>query len=150
MLALNEVLHRAQDTPADGAPTVRLSSYPQGRIEVWDGSQWGTVCGHWVWDSNVGADIVCRSLGMDYTGGLVYTIGDAGLPALPRVAGCQVCVPADHDHASLLNPGCSGEAAEAGIPNCLANMCSAANEQGAICLTGSATDWGTTTTSVQV
>merc|ERR1719369_914132 len=30
---------------ADG--DVRLTSYPKGRVEIWKGGKWGTLCGHY-------------------------------------------------------------------------------------------------------
>eukprot|EP01050_Picozoa_sp_SAG11_P040670 SAG11_NODE_17813_length_508_cov_0.909535_1_plen_169_part_11 len=61
--------------PADRG--VRLSSYPQGRIEMYSevAQQWGTVCGHWLWDNDEPANIVCRQLG--YAGGTLYTYGSS-------------------------------------------------------------------------
>eukprot|EP01052_Picozoa_sp_SAG31_P054614 SAG31_NODE_14644_length_795_cov_0.961207_1_plen_147_part_01 len=78
---------------------VRLSAYPMGRIEVFNDGSWGTVCGHWFWDSNNGADIVCRSLRDEsgeqpYAGGTVYTAGcdsSAGCDrSMPIHTGCTV------------------------------------------------------------
>ena len=53
-----------------GASTCR-----QGRIEVFNaaGNEWGTVCGHWMWDNDDVANIVCRQLGFAY--GTLYTFG---------------------------------------------------------------------------
>ena len=34
---------------------------------------WGTVCGHWFWDNDEPANIVCRALG--YESGDIYTYG---------------------------------------------------------------------------
>ena len=54
-----------------GSQAYRLSSYPQGRIEVFNDAinsgagGWGTVCGHWVWDNDGLADMVCRKMGYD-------------------------------------------------------------------------------------
>lgn len=64
---------------AEGA--VRLADYPQGRIEVFRDGQWGTVCGHYFWDSNDGANTVCKQItdssgGHPYAGGTVYTVGE--------------------------------------------------------------------------
>eukprot|EP01051_Picozoa_sp_SAG22_P000026 SAG22_NODE_1_length_62449_cov_158.689270_26_plen_872_part_00 len=74
---------------------VRLSSYPQGRIEVlnpWTHT-WGTVCGHWYWDNDAVANIVCQRLG--YDGGELYTYGTGGstsnLEDIPVVAGYRRC-----------------------------------------------------------
>ena len=137
------------DQPAAGEARVRLSDYPQGRIEVYtDSDGWGTVCGHWFWDSNVGADLACRSVaGGRYSGGLVYTMGDTDLPDLPIIAGCQLCLPGDTDILS-----CSGEAAPEGVSACRSGGgCSHARDQGAICLTAEAgADWGSTTDQVQM
>ena len=37
-----------------------------GRIEVMNSqNQWGTVCGHWFWDNDEPANIVCRQLGCE-------------------------------------------------------------------------------------
>jgi hypothetical protein len=44
------------DPPLPDDPRVRLSDYPQGRIKVFkDDVGWGSVCGHYLWDSNAGA-----------------------------------------------------------------------------------------------
>ena len=54
-----------------GSQAYRLSSYPQGRIEVFNDAinsgagGWGTVCGHWLWDNDGLADMVCRKMGYD-------------------------------------------------------------------------------------
>ena len=81
-------------------PTVRLGcthnagtgSCHQGRVEVLNpvSGQWGTVCGHWFWNNDNAANIVCRELG--YIGGNVYTFGvSPSLPQLPIVAGFRAC-----------------------------------------------------------
>ena len=88
-------------THCTGSQIARLSSYPQGRIEVCnpkvgdcsgsgDGSGWGTVCGHWLWDNDGLAKIVCKELG--YDDGALYTYGASdSLHDLPIVAGYRVC-----------------------------------------------------------
>jgi hypothetical protein len=44
----------------------------QGRIEVNSPSSgWGTVCGHWTWNTDGAANVACRELG--YEGGSLYT-----------------------------------------------------------------------------
>ena len=63
----------ATTSVSNGTPDYRLSDYPQGRIEVFKDGEWGTVCGHWFWDSNDGANIACKKVG--YAGGTVYTAG---------------------------------------------------------------------------
>jgi hypothetical protein len=79
---------------------VGTDSCHMGRIEVFNpqavhiGSSvrgsWGTVCGHWVWDNDNAADIVCRQLG--YSSGEIYTYGRTSqLPTLPIVAGGRLC-----------------------------------------------------------
>eukprot|EP01043_Picozoa_sp_COSAG02_P075429 COSAG02_NODE_15551_length_1161_cov_0.677966_2_plen_321_part_01 len=100
---------------------VRLSSYPQGRIEIYneDVQGWGTVCGHWLWDNDAPADIVCRQLG--YSGGVLYTYGaGAGTTSLHPVFGYRRCTgteanlfdceehvsPADRD-CRTAGPGCA-------------------------------------------
>jgi hypothetical protein len=71
-----------------------------GRIEVENSAgTWGTVCGHWIWDNDNVANMVCRANG--YAGGSLYTFGAtqrtlyaAGVqvPAvLPIVAGMRSC-----------------------------------------------------------
>lgn len=71
----------ATTTPGATPAAVRLADYPQGRIEVFRDGVWGTVCGHWFWDSNAGADMVCRQItdssgNHPYAGGTVYTVGE--------------------------------------------------------------------------
>merc|ERR1711915_990931 len=53
--------------------TARLSAYPKGRIEIFDGKVWGTLCGHYWWDNEHGATNICKQLG--YKGGKKYTAG---------------------------------------------------------------------------
>merc|ERR1719334_2481292 len=50
---------------------VRLTSYPKGRVELYKNGTWGTLCGHYWWDNQKGAENICRQLG--YTGGTKYT-----------------------------------------------------------------------------
>eukprot|EP01051_Picozoa_sp_SAG22_P026387 SAG22_NODE_8301_length_666_cov_0.966490_2_plen_104_part_01 len=102
----------------------------QGRIELYNENiqGWGTVCGHWLWDNDNPADIVCRQLG--YEGGVLYTYGASshhtaagtcgGSTTLPSAFGYRRCSgseatlwdctasgdPADRDCAS---GGCTGD-----------------------------------------
>ena len=109
------------DAHCTGSQLVRLSSYPQGRIEVCndkvgacDGSGtssgWGTVCGHWLWDNDGLANMACRQLG--YEGGTLYTYGGGGMAsgdvALPIVAGYRVCSP-EGTEASLFDCSIGGD-----------------------------------------
>eukprot|EP01043_Picozoa_sp_COSAG02_P020736 COSAG02_NODE_1029_length_15083_cov_8.066271_12_plen_312_part_01 len=71
-----------------------------GRIEVFNNhitrpgspaaGAWGTVCGHYYWDNDNLANIVCRQMG--YSSGQTYTFGKTDfLPTLPVVAGWRAC-----------------------------------------------------------
>ena len=127
----------------------RLSDYPQGRIEVFKDGQWGTVCGHWFWDSNDGANIVCKKLG--YAGGTVYTAGSIHPETdsnMPIHAGCNVCHPDDLD-AGIMDCGAQGEAGSDDGPGfastCGTESCAGRHDldQGAICFTSEEfTEWG--------
>merc|ERR1719402_708983 len=69
-----------------GPSWVRLSSYPNGRVELYKDGQWGTLCGHYWWDNQKGAENICKELG--YTGGTKYTApGGSG----PILAGNRLC-----------------------------------------------------------
>jgi hypothetical protein len=70
-----------------------------GRIEVFNknavhlettgAGTWGTVCGHYTWDNDNVADIVCRQMG--FQSGELYTYGHTNqLPSLPIVAGIVI------------------------------------------------------------
>ena len=142
---------------------VRLSDYPQGRIEVFDGTQWGTVCGHWFWDSNEGADMVCKQItdaagNHPYVGGTVYTAGELddtrGDTGMPIVTGCAMC---HHDDTNLLSCDVDGVAGTedgpgwlGGTTDCAMNSCHHRHDQGAICFTSdSFVNWGTVASTVQ-
>jgi hypothetical protein len=62
-----------------------------GRLEVMDGAgTWGTVCGHWLWDNDNGADIACKANG--FAAGSIYTFGaTTTLPVLPIGLGYRSC-----------------------------------------------------------
>ena len=133
-------------TCTNAAAQVRLSSYPQGRIEIFSPNMnsWGTVCGHWLWDNDNPADIVCRQLG--YAGGKLYTYGAGGNAAtgtcgggtaLASVFGYRVCdgteanlwACAEHgspDDRDCISGGCT---ADRGIDS----ECTHELDQGAIC-----------------
>ena len=108
-------------THCTGSQTVRMASYPQGRIEVCNlnvgdctgngaASGWGTVCGHWLWDNDGMANIACKQLG--YEGGTLYTYGammmEAGQTDIPIVAGYRVCSP-EGSEASLFDCPIGGD-----------------------------------------
>merc|ERR1719250_54490 len=65
---------------------VRLTSYPSGRVEIWKDGKWGTLCGHYWWDNQKGAENICKQLG--YTGGTKYTDGGG---TGPIHAGNRLC-----------------------------------------------------------
>ncbi|XP_065188459.1 uncharacterized protein LOC135819222 [Sycon ciliatum] len=46
-----------------GRSSSSLSRPSRGRVEIFDGESWGTVCGDSVWKQQVTADIVCRQMG---------------------------------------------------------------------------------------
>ena len=72
--------HPFTDGPADEIMTRDMGAAPI----------WGTVCGHWLWDSNEAANIVCRDLG--YERGTLYTFGTSlNAAEFPNVAGFQIC-----------------------------------------------------------
>ena len=108
----------------------------QGRIEVYNGAlgKWGTVCGHWLWNNDEAANIVCRAQG--FAGGSMYTFGASHrLPAMDVVAGYRVCT-GQEEHIlqcphppklmdSLPDPDCAN--------GCDASCRDHALDQGAIC-----------------
>ena len=51
---------------------VKLSAYPKGRVSVLKNGQWGTLCGHYFWDNQHGASMICKQLGYSQ-GGTKYT-----------------------------------------------------------------------------
>ena len=67
-----------ESTLANG--DVRLSNYPQGRIEVFNTNTqgWGTVCGHWYWDNDIVADIVCKKVGLIFRSAIEAVRGANG------------------------------------------------------------------------
>jgi len=65
---------------------VRLSRYPRGRVELFKEGTWGTLCGHYWWDNQKGAENICKQLG--YSGGTWYrSPGGTG----PIQAGNRLC-----------------------------------------------------------
>ena len=101
------------------------SSCHMGRIEVWapaarhvNSNQvgtWGTVCGHWFWEGDGLANVVCRQLG--YTSGSTYTFGHtAQLPHLPVVAGFRVC---DGSESNIFHCPMTGDATKTVCTGCV-------------------------------
>eukprot|EP00966_Prymnesium_polylepis_P271143 6264073-Prymnesium_polylepis.1 len=43
-------------SPPPATGSVKLSSYPSGLVEIYDGTTWGTVCGDYFWNNDNGAD----------------------------------------------------------------------------------------------
>lgn len=125
-------------------PTVRLGcahnvgtgSCHQGRIEVLHPTTnvWGEVCGHWFWDNDNGAAIVCKQLG--YVGGSAYTFGvSPSLPELPIVWGMHVCDSDDFDSIfdCPANDGTADPSQFGANYDWSAQNCNHAIAQGAIC-----------------
>ena len=76
-----------------GKPALFFALRKQGRLEVTQpgvANQWGTVCGHWLWDNDNAATIACRANG--FAGGSIYTFGaTTTLPVLPIAYGYRSC-----------------------------------------------------------
>jgi hypothetical protein len=43
--------------------SVRLESYPRGRINIYKNGEWNTLVGHYFWDNNEGGNNICKQLG---------------------------------------------------------------------------------------
>ena len=109
---------------------------------------WGTVCGHYTWDNDNAADIVCRQLG--FASGQGYTFGATNLlPTLPVVAGFMACVGNEQDtfhcprgdsrpgrpQDPYCAVGCRGPDAQYGtLDDTIDSTCTHAIDQGAICM----------------
>lgn len=52
---------------------IMLESHPRGRVNIWTKGKWHSLIGHYFWDSQKGAEMLCKQLG--YTGGTRYTAG---------------------------------------------------------------------------
>ena len=109
----------------------------QGRMEVYNSvaRKWGTVCGHWIWDNDEAASIVCRAQGYAY--GTIYTFGTSQtLPQLDVVAGYRVCTGQEQEIFQCPHPArLDGTLAD---PDCnygCDSGCTHAIDQGAICYT---------------
>lgn len=68
--------------------TVRLSAFPSGRLEIFDGSRWGTVCGDPWAAGGDGPSAVCQQLGYDAGGS---TAGARHAVPRPPVVGNRAC-----------------------------------------------------------
>jgi len=66
---------------------VMLTSYPKGLVKICKNKKWGTLCGHYWWDNQKGAENICRHLG--YGGGTHYTAPD--ISSLPILTGNRLC-----------------------------------------------------------
>ena len=75
----------------DGYGKARLTAYPSGRVEIYKAGQgWGTLCGHYFWDNQNGAAVICKQLG--YAQGGVWFSVAPGAASQPIVAGNRECV----------------------------------------------------------
>mmetsp|Transcript_59958 Transcript_59958/g.167386 ORF Transcript_59958/g.167386 Transcript_59958/m.167386 type:complete len:675 (+) Transcript_59958:55-2079(+) len=69
--------------------TVRLSAFPSGRLEVYDGTRWGAVCGNpWAAGAAGGPTAVCQQLGYDAG---VSSAGSRHAIRRPPVVGNRAC-----------------------------------------------------------
>ncbi len=139
-----------------------LQACHMGRMEVYNSGashgshtvsgqvgSWGTVCGHWTWDNDNAADIVCRQLG--FASGEGYTFGATNLlPTLPVVAGFRQCQGTESDLFMCSAPqalsrgtpadpycayGCVGADQMYGtLDDTIDPTCTHAIDQGAICM----------------
>ena len=108
----------------------------QGRMEVYNpvARKWGTVCGHWIWDNDEAASIVCREQGYAY--GTVYTFGTStSLPALDVVAGYRVCTGQETSIFDCPHPSLPAPLTDPDCYNGCDTGCTHAIDQGAICYT---------------
>ncbi|GLI67485.1 hypothetical protein VaNZ11_011664 [Volvox africanus] len=79
----------AETTAAPGLYEIRLvgGRYPgEGRVEMFDGQDWGTICGDTFWYSE--AEVVCRQLGYA-TGTMVKSWGGGTGPILMGGVDCK-------------------------------------------------------------
>eukprot|EP01052_Picozoa_sp_SAG31_P012838 SAG31_NODE_760_length_12279_cov_2.439655_2_plen_815_part_00 len=105
-------------------------SCKQGRIEIYNpsfssspDSAWGTVCGHYMWDNDNVANIVCRQLGFVY--GQVYTYGTSNnnyIASLPVRWGFRNC---QNTERSILECPTAGDPTDptcrTDLPTCMAD-----------------------------
>jgi len=110
------------------------------------------VCGHWYWENDEPANIVCRGLG--YESGTLYTFGTSSqLPTLPVVAGFRMCdggesnifqCPSSADRGApvanlpddldCLQHGCVGpDGVQGTLDDTVSHTCQHTVDQGAIC-----------------
>lgn len=54
-------------TFADGNVRLKDGKYPEISID----GMWSPICGHWFWESNIGAKLFCRKLNSKYVYGTV-------------------------------------------------------------------------------
>jgi hypothetical protein len=101
------------------------SSCHMGRIEVFNpnarhvgtsgAGTWGTVCGHWFWEGDTLAQVVCSQLG--YQHGSTYTFGHTNqLPTLPVVAGFRTCTGTE---ANIFNCPITGDPTKTVCTGCV-------------------------------
>jgi|EP01046_Picozoa_sp_COSAG06_P003293 hypothetical protein len=155
-LSCTHSMGNGQNAAVTGRPECSM-----GRMEVYNSAashgdhaqtngvgSWGTVCGHYTWDNDNAADIVCRQLG--FASGQGYTFGSTNLlPTLPVVAGFTVCAGNEQDifncprgDARPGRPqdpycalGCIGPDQIYGtLDDTIDSTCTHAIDQGAICM----------------
>jgi len=39
---------------------VRLETYPEGRLNLYEDGEWKTMIGNWFWDDEIGANMMCK------------------------------------------------------------------------------------------
>jgi hypothetical protein len=73
----------------------RLSAYPKGRIEIYKDGKWGTLCGHYWWNNNHGASMICKQAGYAQGGKQVIRGGSSvdlpGPNSMDIVTGNRYC-----------------------------------------------------------